>query len=612
MQKKHKVKLARVLVAAVMLIALHFIETDGIARLVMYLVPYFIAGYDVLWRSFKNILSGQIFDENFLMAIATIGALAIGEYPESVFVMMFYQVGDTFESIAVGKSRRSISELMDLNPDFANVERNGQLLQVTPDEVSVGETIVVRPGEKIPIDGIVTSGTSTLDTSALTGESLPVDIAEGSKVQSGSINLNGAIHIKTTDDFQNSTASKIMELVENSSMNKAETESFITRFSRYYTPTVVILAVLLTLIPSVITGDWREWLGRSLIFLVVSCPCALVISVPLSFFGGIGAASSNGILVKGSNYLEMLSKADTAVFDKTGTLTKGNFCVTCMHPYNNRDKRELLKYAALAESYSSHPISSSLKKAFKEDMSKDTIENVEEFSGHGIKAKVNGEDVCVGNEKLMNSIGITCPECYHAGTVVHVAIDGIYAGHIEISDEIKPDSKMAIDALKHSGIKKTVMLTGDKKSVAENVASQIGIDEYHAELLPADKVINFERILKETEGKTIYVGDGINDAPVLSRADVGIAMGGLGSDAAIEAADIIIMDDKPSKLEVLLKISRKTNRIVTENIIFALGVKFIVLILGALGHANMWLASFADVGVSVIAILNAVRTLKTR
>lgn len=612
MQKKHKIKMLRVVIAAIMIVALHFAEIESMPFGLLYLVPYFVAGYDVLWRSVKNIAHGQIFDENFLMTIATIGAMAIGEYSESVFVMMFYQVGDTFESVAVGKSRRSISELMDLNPDFANVERDGKLLQVHPGEVEIGETIVVRPGEKIPLDGVVVSGTSTLDISALTGESLPVDISGGSAVQSGSINLNGAIHVRTTADFDNSTASKILELVENSSMNKAETESFITRFSRYYTPAVVIFAVLLAVVPSLVTGQWREWLSRALVFLVVSCPCALVISIPLSFFGGIGAASASGILVKGSNYLEMLSKAEVAVFDKTGTLTKGNFRVTCMHPYNNRDKREVLKYAALAESYSSHPISASLKNEFKEDMSKDVIENVEEFSGHGIKARVNGEDVCVGNEKMMDTIGITCPDCYHAGTVVHVAINGIYAGHIEISDEVKPDSKSAVEALKRWGIKKTVMLTGDREAVAKDVALKVGIDEYKAELLPDGKVVNLDRILKETEGKVIFVGDGINDAPVLSRADVGVAMGGLGSDAAIEAADIIIMDDNPKKLETVLKISGKTNRIVTENIVFAIGIKVAVLILGAFGYANMWLASFADVGVSVIAILNAIRTLKIK
>lgn len=610
MRRKHKIILGRIIVSAIMLVVLSMTETQGITRFLLFMIPYLTAGYDVIFKAVRNIFHGQVFDENFLMTAATIGAVALGEYPEAVFVMLFYQIGDMFESIAVGKSRKSISDLMDLNPDYANVRRNGEFIRVTPDEISIGEIILVKPGEKIALDGIVTEGESSLDTSALTGESLPRDVSAGDAVSSGCINLSGVIMVETTSDFANSTASKIMELVENSSMNKASAESFITRFSRYYTPAVVICALLLAVVPSLFTGDWSEWLGRALIFLVVSCPCALVISVPLSFFGGIGAASKNGILVKGSIYLEALAKTDTAVFDKTGTLTKGNFFVSAVHPNNITDK-ELIKYAALAESYSNHPISASLKKACDEDISGDSVEHFEEISGHGIKAVINGQTIYAGNEKLMQSIGVQCPECYHVGTVVHISVDGEYAGHIEISDEIKYDSLTAVESLKQRGIK-TVMLTGDKKSVAKSVAEKLGIDEYLSELLPAGKVSYIEEIMNKKErGNVIFVGDGINDAPVLARADVGIAMGGLGSDVAIEAADIIIMDDKPSKIEKMLKIAKKTQKIVRENIVFALGVKFAVLILGALGYANMWLAVFADVGVSVIAILNAVRTLKT-
>lgn len=602
MQKRHKKTLARIIIAALLFVAVSLFETDGLLRLAMFLVPYFVAGYDVLWGAVKNIFRGQMFDENFLMAIATIGALVLGEYPEAVFVMVFFQVGDLFESIAVGKSRKSISNLMDLNPDTANVERDGKVYEVFPEEINIGEILLVKPGEKIAIDGVVAEGESTLDTSALTGESLPREVMAGDSVSSGCININGVLKIRTTNSFENSTASKIMELVENSALSKAKTESFITRFSRYYTPIVVICALLLAIVPSVIFGNWSQWLGRALIFLVVSCPCALVISVPLSFFGGIGASSKQGILVKGSSYIEVMADVKTVVFDKTGTLTKGNFCVKKVHS-ELMDKDELLKYAASAEKYSNHPIAHALRNAYNGET---IVENVEELSGYGVKATVDGRQICAGNRKLMKSMGIDVEE--HIGTVVYIAADGKYAGCIEVSDEIKADSMDTIEQLKRSGIR-TVMLTGDRENVAKSVAESLGVDEYHAELMPGDKVSCIEKYIGK-DGKVAFMGDGINDAPVLARADVGIAMGGLGSDVAIEAADVIIMDDKPSKILQAVKIAAKTRRIVFQNIAFALGIKFAVMILGTFGLANMWEAVFADVGVSVIAILNAMRTLK--
>lgn len=604
MQKRHKKSLVRIILTASMFIVVSLFETEGLLRLALYLVAYLVAGYDVLWGAFKNILRGQMFDENFLMAIATIGALVLGEYPEAVFVMVFFRVGDLFESIAVGKSRKSISNLMDLNPDVANVERDGKVYEVFPEEINVGEILLVKPGDKIAIDGVVIEGESTLDTSALTGESLPRDITVGDAVSSGCINMNGVLRIRTTNSFENSTASKIMELVENSALSKAKTESFITRFSRYYTPVAVICALLLAIVPSIIFGNWWEWLGRALIFLVVSCPCALVISVPLSFFGGIGAASKQGILVKGSSYIEVMADIKTVVFDKTGTLTKGNFCVKNVYS-KLMSEEDLLKYAASAEKYSNHPIAQALRDAYKEETS---AENVEELSGYGVKATVNGKQVCAGNVKLMESMGIEVYE--HTETVVYIAVNGEYAGYIEIADEIKADSKDTITELKKAEIR-TVMLTGDREDVAKNVAEGLGVNEYHAELMPGDKVSCIEKYIG-TEGKVAFMGDGINDAPGLARADVGIAMGGLGSDVAIEAADVIIMDDKPSKILQAVNIASKTRKIVIQNIVFALGIKFAVMILGAFGHANMWEAVFADVGVSVIAILNAMRTLKTR
>lgn len=610
MQKSQKIKLARIISSAVLLITFGLLKPEGQLKPILYMLPYLIAGYDVLLDSLRNILKGKAFDENFLMGVATIGAIILGEYSEAVFVMLFYQIGDMFETTAVRKSRKSISDLIDLNPDYANVIRDGKVIRVTPEEIKIGETILVKPGEKIAADGIVIEGKSSLDTAALTGESLPKDVCEGENVFSGCINLNGLLKIKTTNDFSNSTASKIMELVENSSMNKAHTEKFITRFARYYTPVVVISALLLAVIPPLFTGEWSEYLSRALIFLVVSCPCALVISVPLSFFGGIGSASKNGILIKGSNYIEALAKADTIIFDKTGTLTKGNFTVSTVHP-ENISKDELIRYAALAESFSNHPISVSLKNACKEDLKNHTVENVREISGKGIEAVIDGSCVYAGNTKLMDTVGVKVPDCPHVGTVVHICVNGAYCGHIEISDEIKKESKEAIDELRNIGIKKTVMLTGDKESVASSVAETLGIDEFYAELMPSDKVSYVEKIMNAKQKKcVIYAGDGINDAPVLSRADVGIAMGGLGSDAAIEAADAVIMDDRIKKISKMIKIAKRTKNIVTQNIVFALGVKFIVLILGAAGFANMWLAIFADVGVSVIAILNSIRTLR--
>ena len=613
MSKKQKKTLVRIILSAVLLVAAALIPVDGIVKLVLFLIPYAVIGWDVLWKAIRNIAHGQVFDENFLMAIATVGAFALGEYPEGVAVMLFYQVGELFQSYAVGRSRQSIAALMDIRPDYANIEQDGKLVQVDPEDVAVGDTIVIKAGEKIPLDGVVLEGSSAVDTAALTGESLPRDVDPGDYVVSGCINQSGLLKVRVTKVFGESTVAKILDLVENSSSKKARAENFITRFARYYTPVVVIGAVLLAVLPPLLFGgDWSDWLQRALIFLVISCPCALVISVPLSFFGGIGGASKQGILVKGSNYLEALAKTETVVFDKTGTLTKGTFQVTAVHP-DRISKGELLELAAMAESYSEHPISRSLREAYQKPVDASRVTDVEEISGHGVRAKVDGHDVYAGNGKWMDRIGASWRNCHRTGTVVHVAVDGEYAGHIVISDAVKPDAAAAIEALKREGVKKTVMLTGDVKAVGEAVAREIGIDEVHAELLPGDKVDQVERLLKNTsgKGKLAFVGDGINDAPVLSRADIGIAMGGLGSDAAIEAADIVLMDDKPSKLAVAVRISRKTLRIVRQNIVFALGIKLLFLALGAFGMANMWEAVFADVGVSVLAILNASRALRT-
>lgn len=613
MSKKQKKTLVRIILSAVLLVAAALIPVGGIVKLVLFLIPYAVIGWDVLWKAIRNIAHGQVFDENFLMAIATVGAFALGEYPEGVAVMLFYQVGELFQSYAVGRSRQSIAALMDIRPDYANIEQDGKLVQVDPEDVAVGDTIVIKAGEKIPLDGVVLEGSSAVDTAALTGESLPRDVDPGDDVVSGCINQSGLLKVRVTKVFGESTVAKILDLVENSSSKKARAENFITRFARYYTPVVVIGAVLLAVLPPLLFGgDWSDWLQRALIFLVISCPCALVISVPLSFFGGIGGASKQGILVKGSNYLEALAKTETVVFDKTGTLTKGTFQVTAVHP-DRISEGELLELAALAESYSEHPISRSLREAYQKPVDASRVTDVEEISGHGVRAKVDGHDVYAGNGKWMDRIGVSWRNCHRTGTVVHVAVDGEYAGHIVISDAVKPDAAAAIEALKREGVKKTVMLTGDVKAVGEAVAREIGIDEVHAELLPGDKVDQVERLLKNTsgKGKLAFVGDGINDAPVLSRADIGIAMGGLGSDAAIEAADIVLMDDKPSKLAVAVRISRKTLRIVRQNIVFALGIKLLFLALGAFGMANMWEAVFADVGVSVLAILNASRALRT-
>lgn len=613
MSKKQKKTLVRIILSAVLLVAAALIPVGGIVKLVLFLIPYAVIGWDVLWKAIRNIAHGQVFDENFLMAIATVGAFALGEYPEGVAVMLFYQVGELFQSYAVGRSRQSIAALMDIRPDYANIEQDGKLVQVDPEDVAVGDTIVIKAGEKIPLDGVVLEGSSAVDTAALTGESLPRDVNPGDDVVSGCINQSGLLKVRVTKVFGESTVAKILDLVENSSSKKARAENFITRFARYYTPVVVIGAVLLAVLPPLLFGgDWSDWLQRALIFLVISCPCALVISVPLSFFGGIGGASKQGILVKGSNYLEALAKTETVVFDKTGTLTKGTFQVTAVHP-DRISEGELLELAAMAESYSEHPISRSLREAYQKPVDTSRVTDVEEISGHGVRAKVDGHEVYAGNGKWMDQIGASWRNCHRTGTVVHVAVDGEYAGHIVISDVVKPDAAAAIEALKREGVKKTVMLTGDVKAVGEAVAREIGIDEVHAELLPGDKVDQVERLLKNTsgKGKLAFVGDGINDAPVLSRADIGIAMGGLGSDAAIEAADIVLMDDKPSKLAVAVRISRKTLRIVRQNIVFALGIKLLFLALGAFGMANMWEAVFADVGVSVLAILNASRALRT-
>lgn len=624
MTKKQKKVLIRIIVSAVLLAAIMIItklvEINKWIQLVLYLVPYLIIGYDILKKALKGIFKGQIFDENFLMAVATVGAVALGEFSEGAAVMLFYQIGELFQSVAVGKSRKNITSLMDIRPDYANVELNGKLEKIDPDDVEIGTEIVVNPGEKVPIDGIIISGDSTLNTSALTGESVPRSVKVGDEIISGCINLTGLLKIKTTKEFGNSTVSKILDLVENSSMKKSKSENFITKFARYYTPAVCGGALLLAILPPIIrlisgTGAmWGEWITRALTFLVISCPCALVISIPLSFFAGIGCASANGVLVKGSNYLEALSDTQYVVFDKTGTLTKGVFEVTGIYPANNFDNDTLIRLAAFAESASSHPISVSLKKNYGKEINIDEVSDIQEIAGHGVSALVDGKRVFVGNMKLMKKENIAV-ECEHdEGTVVYVSCDGEYAGCIVISDVVKENSKKAISSLKKSGIDKTVMLTGDSKQAAERVAKSLGLDEYHAELLPSDKVEWVEKLLsqKSAKKKLAFVGDGINDAPVLSRADIGIAMGALGSDAAIEAADIVLMDDDPSKIALARKISVHTLKIVKENIVFALAIKAICLVLGALGIANMWVAIFADVGVMILAVLNAIRALKIK
>ena len=613
MSKKQKKMLMRIGAGTVLFVLALLLPLEGALRLAAFIVPYAVVGWDVLWRAVRNITRGQVFDENFLMALATVGAFATGEYPEGVAVILFYQVGEWFQSYAVGRSRQSIASLMDIRPDYANIERDGKLQRVDPDNVAVGDVIVVKAGEKIPLDGVVLEGASAVDTAALTGESLPRDVQPGDGVISGCINKSGLLRVRVTKAFGESTVAKILDLVENSSSKKARAENFITRFARYYTPAVVIAAALLAIVPPLALGYvWSEWIHRALIFLVISCPCALVISVPLSFFGGIGGASKRGVLVKGSNYLEVLADAEIVVFDKTGTLTKGVFNVTAVHPDKVSEAR-LLELAALAESYSDHPISRSLREAYGKELETAQVSDVEELSGRGVRAKIDGHIVCAGNDKLMEEDSVQWRPCHRVGTAVHISLDGEYAGHIVISDELKPDAAEAIAQLKRRGVRKTVMLTGDAKAVGESVAGQLGIDEVHAQLLPGDKVDRVEALLKEKSlrGKLAFVGDGINDAPVLSRADIGIAMGALGSDAAIEAADIVLMDDKPSKIAVAMSIAKKTLRIVRQNIVFALGVKALVLLLGAAGMANMWEAVFADVGVSFIAIINASRALKT-
>ena len=599
------------------MIILKFLPVEGWLKFILYMVPYLVVGYDILRKAFKGILNKQVFDENFLMAVATIGAIALGNYKEGVSVMLFYQIGELFQSYAVGKSRRNISDLMDIRPDYANIETDGELELVDPDEVEVGTVIVVQPGEKVPIDGVIEEGTSTLNTSALTGESVPREAKTGDEVISGCINLTGLLKIRTTKEFGESTVSKILELVENSSSRKSKSENFISKFARYYTPAVCYGALALAILPPLVrmlvmglAPEWGDWIYRALTFLVISCPCALVISIPLSFFAGIGGASHEGVLVKGSNYLETMAQTKYVVFDKTGTMTQGVFEVSGVH-HNTMPEEELLEYAALAECSSSHPISKSLQKAYGKQINRDRVTDIEELSGKGVTAKVDGVKVAAGNAKLMKYLGIEYSECDEIGTIVHVAVDGAYAGHILISDKLKPHAKEAIRDLKKAGITKTVMLTGDMKRVADKVAAELGIEEVYSELLPADKVAKVESLLnqKSEKEKLAFVGDGINDAPVLSRADIGIAMGALGSDAAIEAADVVLMDDDPKKIAKAIKISRKCMRIVYENIYFALGIKAICLILGAFGIANMWMAIFADVGVMVIAVLNAIRAL---
>ena len=617
MTKKQKKVLVRIIIAAVLVIALQFIPVKGYVRFGLYMIPYLVIGYDILKKAGKGILNRQIFDENFLMAVATIGAIALGDYKEGTAVMLFYQIGELFQSYAVGKSRRNISDLMDIRPDYANVEKDGELEQVDPDEIEIGTVIVIQPGEKVPIDGVVVEGTSSLNTSALTGESVPREVSVDDEIISGCINMTGLLKIRTTKEFGESTVSKILELVENASSRKSRSENFISKFAKIYTPAVCYGALALAILPPIVrmafmglAPEWGDWVYRALTFLVISCPCALVISIPLSFFAGIGGASREGVLVKGSSFLETLSQTKIVVFDKTGTMTKGVFEVNGIHHSPYKDE-ELLEYAALAESYSTHPISKSLQRAYGKPIDKNRVSDVEEIGGHGLTAKVDGKVVAAGNAKLMKKLGIEYHDCSHVGTIVHVAIDGKYAGHILISDVIKEHAAEAIAALKKSGIEKTVMLTGDAKNVADHVAARLGIDEVCSELLPGDKVEKVEELLtkKPEKDKLAFVGDGINDAPVLSRADIGIAMGALGSDAAIEAADIVLMDDDPLKISKAIRISRKCIRIVYENIYFAIGIKVICLVLGALGIANMWFAIFADVGVMILAVLNAIRTL---
>ena len=621
MTKKQKKTRKRILTALGLFLALELAEhlapdaLPGLAWPVLYLIPYGIIGWDVLWRAIRNIKNGQVFDENFLMSVATVGAFGCGEYPEAVAVMLFYQVGELFQSVAVDRSRKSISALMDIRPDYANMERNGELVQVDPEEVSVGDVIVVKAGERVPLDGTVLEGTSSLDTAALTGESLPRDVQAGDEVVSGCVNLTGVLHVKVNKPFGESTVAKILDLVENSSSKKAKAENFITKFARYYTPAVVFAALALAVLPPLLgLGPWLMWVQRALNFLVVSCPCALVISIPLSFFGGIGGASKQGILVKGGNYLEALAQAGIVVFDKTGTLTKGTFEVTAVHP-QQVSEGELLELAALAERFSDHPISRSIQAACQSAPDPNRVTDAKEIAGHGVRAVVDGKTVLAGNQKLMDQFHIPFEDaCHHVGTIIHVAVDGVYMGHIVISDQVKEGAKETLRDLKAAGVRKTVMLTGDSQAVGQAVAGQLGLDEVHAELLPGDKVDQVERLLqsKGSKEQLVFVGDGINDAPVLSRADIGVAMGAMGSDAAIEAADIVLMDDDLKKLPVAVRIARKTLRIVRENIVFALAVKFLVLILSAVGVANMWWAVFADVGVSVIAILNSMRMLNAK
>ena len=617
MNKKQKKMFIRIIISTALIIILSLLPVDGYVQFALFMIPYLVIGYDILKKAWKGILNRQAFDENFLMAVATIGAIALKDYKEGVAVMLFYQIGELFQSYAVGKSRKNISELMDIRPDYANVEKDGTLCQVDPDEVEVGTVIVVQPGEKVPIDGVVVEGQSTLNTSALTGESLPREVGCDDEIISGCINLNGVLKIRTTREFGESTVSKILDLVENSSSKKSRSENFISKFAKYYTPAVCYSALALVIIPPIVrmavmglSPEWGDWIYRALTFLVISCPCALVISIPLSFFAGIGGASNQGILVKGSNYLETLSQTKYVVFDKTGTMTKGVFEVAGIHHSDMSDDK-LLEYAALAECASSHPISKSLKKAYGKAIDRSRVTDIEEISGNGVIAKVDGISVAAGNTKLMDHLGIKYIDCHHVGTIVHMAVDGKYAGHILIADIIKPHAKEAIQTLKKAGVRKTVMLTGDTKKVADQVAAELAIDEVYSELLPADKVTKVEELLstKGQKEKLAFVGDGINDAPVLSRADIGIAMGALGSDAAIEAADVVLMDDDPLKISKAIRISRKCLRIVYENIWFALGIKGICLLLGALGIANMWMAIFADVGVMVIAVLNATRAL---
>ena len=623
MTKRQKIMLMRILIAALLLVGLNFVPAEGWFRFVLYLIPYLVIGYDILLKAFKGIRNGQVFDECFLMAVATIGAIALalyersGDYTEAIAVMLFYQIGEWFQSYAVGKSRRNISELMNIRPDYANIEKDGKLEKVDPYDVEIGSTIVVQPGEKVPLDGIIVEGASTLNTSALTGESLPKDTKSGDEIISGCINMTGVLKIRTTKEFGESTVSKILDLVENASSRKSRSEDFISRFARVYTPVVCYAALALAFLPPLVRmlfmgllADWGTWIYRALTFLVISCPCALVISIPLSFFAGIGGASNAGVLVKGSNYLETLSRTKTVVFDKTGTLTKGVFEVNAIH-HNSMEERKLIEYAALAESASSHPISRSLKKAYGKSIDRFRVEDIQEISCNGVIARVDGVEVAAGNEKLMERLGITYQKCHLAGTIIHMAVDGAYAGHIVISDIVKSHAKEAVQTLKKAGVTKTVMLTGDAANVADKVAAELGIDMVYSELLPADKVKKVEELLKEKPEKSAvaFVGDGINDAPVLGRADIGIAMGAMGSDAAIEAADVVLMDDDPMKIAKAIRISRKCLRIVYQNIVFAIGIKLICLVLGAVGIANMWLAIFADVGVMILAVLNAIRAL---